>query len=310
MTCRVKRYSPQVFAVVCLLLGGAASMGDAPREVADQPGFRPDSPQAGTFVAALDDATLVVHPAIVRRAQRTAHSFASRSQSVELLEAAGIAAMPGNSRVDLGQLAGRSQWDLFQNSLPRIAEAVKGRHLEAQYHLVLEFLLPVSDGEIFGIQCYVLDQEGNNAFSFLLNSHHRLFAAAKLFARNRSEEARSAMLARATEVAIAALQEQIRQQQDAAQVAAKNAWNIFYSGDKATAIRRFNQAWLLDPRNQLALWGFAVTCVDRGQHEEAAHYYRMAIESGPSNPGLERDYRLTLRRLEETRLAGQEIEQR
>ena len=102
---------------------------------------------------------------------------------------------------------------------------------------------------------------------------------------------------RADEDYIATMTRDGRTREDAAQVAAKNAWNIFYAGDKRNAIRRFNQAWLLDPDNQLALWGFAVTCVDRGQLEQADDYYRMAIDSGPFNPALERDYRLLQQKL-------------
>ncbi len=542
------------------MLCGAAGFAHEPREAVDTPGFRPHSPQAAAFVAAFDSATVAVHPTIVRRSRRTAHSFDSRSRVIELLAADGIAAVPGSARIDFGRLVARSQWDLFQSGLQRVAEAVRGRQPAVQYHLVLEFLLPVSDGEIFGIECYVVDQQGNNAFSFLLNAHHKIFVDARVAAEDSSEAARTAMLARATGAAIVALRTQVagekgraawaaareaalaagdfeevvfddfesavpstvdahgvplgftvftdgrssidvsttrehppvpdagpdnhvlrldmnvegwaafahfflfrdtaeelwspydwrafdgisfwlygqnrgallfvdiidnrnpgattddaerfvftfeddfsgwrrvavpfddfvrkevgngapndglglwnvhgwaigatntdgpvtyfvddfslqhvgvashddaasqpaieyainelpmyglrektpaqrradeeymrdmtrggQSRQAAAQVAAKNAWNVFYSGDKATAIRRFNQAWLLDPGNQLALWGFAVTCVDRGLLLEAGHYYELAIESGPPNPGLERDYRLTLRQLE------------
>jgi hypothetical protein len=217
-------------AVVCLLLYSATGVVDSPRETSDHPGFRPDSPQAATFVAEYDTATIVVHPTIVRRAQRTAHSFASQSQIIELLGAAGMTARPGNTRVDLGRLPRQSQWDLFQSDLGRIADKVRGRHPDARYHLVLELLLPVSDGEIFGIECYIVDQEGNNAFSFLLNSHHRLFVDAHLFARNSSEEARSEMIARATRAAVAALQSQIAEQQGKAErVAAREA--MLASGD-------------------------------------------------------------------------------
>jgi Tfp pilus assembly protein PilF len=96
-----------------------------------------------------------------------------------------------------------------------------------------------------------------------------------------------------------------RSREEAAEVAAKNAWNVFYSGDKAAAIRRFNQAWRLDPDNQLALWGFAVTSVDRGDWDAALHYYRVAIETGPANPPLERDYKLALRQVE--KMGGLEV---
>ena len=57
-------------------------------------------------------------------------------------------------------------------------------------------------------------------------------------------------------------------------------------------------AWRLDPDNQLALWGFAVTSIDRGDWDAALRYYRMAIERGPDNPRLERDYKLGLRQVE------------
>jgi hypothetical protein len=232
---RLVRHVLDMLALACLLLYSAAGLGDTPREISDHPGFRPDSPQAASFVAEHDKVTIVVHPTIVRRAQRTAHSFASQSQLVELLGAAGIAARSGNTRVNLGRLVRQSQWELFQSDLSRIAEKVSGRHPDAHYHLVLEFLLPVSDGEIFGIECYIVDQEGNNAFSFLLNSHHRLFVDARLVARNSSEEARSEMFARATQAAFAALQAQIAEQQGKAdRAAAREA--MLASGDYAEVV--------------------------------------------------------------------------
>ena len=94
-----------------------------------------------------------------------------------------------------------------------------------------------------------------------------------------------------------------RSREEAAEAAAQNAWHVFYGGDKAMAIRRFNQAWLLDPSNQLALWGFAVTSIDRGDWDAALRYYRMAIESGPYNPRLERDYKQGLRQVEKIGLS-------
>ena len=89
-----------------------------------------------------------------------------------------------------------------------------------------------------------------------------------------------------------------RSREAAAVGAARVGWNMFYRGDRSTAIKRFNQAWLLDPKNQLALWGFAVISIDRAQIEEAIRYYRMAIESGPEDPSLRRDYENALKMLE------------
>ncbi|MBT8083466.1 MAG: hypothetical protein KJO56_13660 [Gammaproteobacteria bacterium] len=549
-----RRRAPRISVALGLALLVSLAAAHEPRELLDDPGFRPDSPHAAAFVESLETATIAVHPTLIRRAGRTAHSFESQAQIIDRLNADGITAVRGTRRIDLGPLYGMPQWDVFQADMQAVAEAVMGLQPAAQYHLVLEFLFPVSDQEIFGIECYVLDQQGNNVMSFLLNAHHRAFVAARLSASDTSEAARDAMNTRATTLAMDALQANIRAErtkasrkvalaagdfeenlfedfetpipatedsdgipvgfitftdglstvdfsvaddypprpdardgnrvlqldmevqnwaafahffyyqgpdaahwtsydwrgydgiafwlygrntgsgffvdlidnrnpgattddaerfvylfeddfsgwrriaipfgefvrkdvgngapndglglvavhgwaigvgttdgpvtyfvddfslqyvktkqeagpeaaaeypinelpmyglrdkttkqkradkkyirdmtrggrsrEEAAEVAAKNAWHVFYSGDKAAAIRRFNQAWLLDPDNQLALWGFAVTSIDRGDWDAALRYYRMAIESGPENPRLERDYRLALRQVE------------
>ena len=57
---------------------------------------------------------------------------------------------------------------------------------------------------------------------------------------------------------------------EAARAASSLGWKVYYAGDSRTAIRRFNQAWLLDPLDQYALWGFAVISADRGQLQKAA----------------------------------------
>ena len=554
-----RRRALRIPATLSLALFTSLAATHEPRELLGDPGFRPDTPHAVAFVESLGTATIAVHPTLIRRAGRTAHSFESQAQIIDRLTADGITAVSGGRRIDLGPLDGSSQWAVFEADLARIAVAVKGRQPTARYHLVLEFLLPVNDQRIFGIECYVVDQEGNNAMSFLLNAHHRAFVEARLSAADKSEAARDAMHARATSLAMDALQAHIqeernkarrraalaagdfeeilfedfetpiaatedsdgipvgfitftdglstvdfslggdypprpgapdgnrvlqldmdvrdwaafahffyyqgpdaahwapydwraydgvafwlygrstgtgffvdlldnrnpgatkddaerfvytfeddfsgwrriaipfdafvrkdvgngavndglglfavhgwafgtgatdgpvtyfvddlslqyvkteqetgaapeaaaeypinelpmyglrektarqkradkkyirfmtkggRSREEAAETAARNAWNVFYSGDKAMAIRRFNQAWLLDPDNQLALWGFAVTSIDRGDWDEALRYYRMAIEIGPHNPRLERDYRLGLRQVEKIR---------
>ena len=81
-----------------------------------------------------------------------------------------------------------------------------------------------------------------------------------------------------------------RSRSEGAESAAKLGWNTYYAGDCAQAMRRFNQAWLLDHDNQLALWGFAVIALERDQVEEAVQYFEMALQSGPENPVLLGDY--------------------
>jgi len=40
---------------------------------------------------------------------------------------------------------------------------------------------------VFGIHIFILNNEGENVFSFLLNSHHELFVEAKLYTYNPNE---------------------------------------------------------------------------------------------------------------------------
>ncbi len=504
------------FLCVCAL-GTVLSLPALAHESDDKlgdPGFRPYSDHASAFLNAVDTATIAVYPTLIRRADGTSHSVESQKQIVALIRQKEMAApVAGSSRVDLGRLEPTSQWGLFLNDMQRIAETLKGPASDADYHLFMELLWPFNDQPIFGIHCYVFDRQGQNAFSFLLNSHHQLFADASLIARSTSQAARDRLVKEATDVGVTAFEAQVEQarktvpraadtgstrvkagvfddfesglpsgkdefgipigfvtftdgssavsistttthpplsnkaagknalkldfdvtgwagflhifenhildnrkpsstvddaerygydftddfsgwkqviirfddlrrkevgngapvdglglsdvhgwafgttntggpityyldnfelrnapacsadypinelpmyghiqktadqkradtryikymteggrsREAAADSAARVGWNMFYRGDCSTAIKRFNQAWLLDPKNQLALWGFAVISMDRAQVEEAIRYYRMALESGPEDPSLRRDYENALKRLE------------
>lgn len=60
-------------------------------------------------------------------------------------------------------------------------------------------------------------------------------------------------------------------------------WRYFFQGEVATAMKRFNQAWLQDPENGDAYHGFAVVTAERGEPpEEAEKYFRLAV----SKPGV------------------------
>lgn len=173
------------------------------------PGFRPDSDLAAVFVDSLDSVTIAVYPTIVHREDRTAHSFASQDQIIGFINQNKVSnAVSKPLRVDLGGLKRRSQWDLFESDLQRIGEALQGRHSDVDYHFFMAFVLPVNNKEIFGIHCYVLDRQGRNAFSFLLNSHHQLFVEAGLHADNSSETARSRLMEEATRVGMTAFMAQ------------------------------------------------------------------------------------------------------
>lgn len=532
----------QLLAMLALAAVSVWSWAQHSHQITSDPGFRPDNEFAAAFVENLDTATIAVYPSLVRRAGRTAVSFASREQIVKALHDNGIAtAIAKNRRIDLGQLRGRSQWEVFEFGEQHIAAALQDGPLDTDYRLVMEFLLPVSDQEIFAVHCYIFDQQGRSAFSFLLNAHHQSFVDARLSAEDSSEAARQALIQRATALGMAALQAQIerakicgthtaappvvphsglidgfegslpagadrfgnalgfitfsdgrstveistteaypplppkveknavlrmdmnvtgwagavhvfendavdqwvthdwsghqelsfwfygnnsgtsmfidvldnrkpcstvddaeryyyeftddfsgwervtvrfaqmlrkdigngaphdglnlsavhgwaigalqtsgpltfyiddvdvrkvstrgtdypinerpmygglektaaqkradkqyiktatrggRSREEAAEVAAQAGWKVFYEGDTVTAIKRFNQAWLLDSTNQHALWGFAVICGDRNEFEQAVRFFRMAIANGPQNPNLKRDYEFALK---------------
>ena len=364
-----------IAAAICLVTLPLSVLAHETETTTADPGFRPPSEYAPAFLDSLDTVTIAVYPTIVRRADRTAHSFASQGQIIDLLNKEDfMTAIAGRHRFDFGRLQGRSQWDLFLNDMQRIADVQRSQAFTAEYLLIMEFLFPVNNQAIFGIQCYVLDKTGENVFSFLLNSHHQLFVDANLIAQGTSEAARAKLMAKATQAGVTALKQQIEQARKVeagpvthdspidesdlvgamqgrnlekqlpctgprdfdypinelpmfgkqkktadqkradeeyikymtrhyrsraagADATAKLGWNTYYSGDCSTAIKRFNQAWLLDPDNQLALWGFASICVSRGQYDEAVRYLELAIEKGPEEPKLREDYDYTMKRL-------------
>jgi len=540
---RFCRFVYVVAAASLTVLSLPASADEIDDKVIDR-GFRPHSRYASTFLNSVDTATIAVHLTVVRKADKTSHSSASQKQIIALIRENKIAAAAaGSGRVDLGRLEATSQWDLFLNDMQRIAETLKGQVSAADYHLFMELVWPVDGQPIFGIHCYVFDRQGRNAFSFLLNSHHQLFADAKLITRGTSEAARDRLVKRATAVGMTAFEAQVdqarksppraadagskrgeagvfddfesglrsgkdefgipigfvtftdgssaisistttthpplsdkaagknvlkldfdvtgwagflhifendtvdqwtsydwtdfnqfsfwlygrnsgnslfvhildnrkpsstvddaerygydfitddfsgwkqviirfadlrrkevgngapvdglglsevhgwafgttntggpityyldnfelrnapassadytinelpmyghlqktadqkrsdkryikemtesgRSREAAADSVARVGWNMYYQGYWSAAIKRFNQAWLLDPKNQLALWGFAAISIDRGHIEEAIRYFRMAIENGPEDPSLQRDYENALK---------------
>ena len=205
---RANRIVPPCLTLLLALTCSAASSHE-PTETTPEPGFRPHSEVAPAFLAAVGDTSIDVLPSMVRRLDRTAHSLTSQRQIVEFLSDNDIAqASSRPNRTDLGRLEPGSQWELFQRGLSVVSEAVVTRQATADYVLVMEFLVP-GDQEVFGIEIYILDKEGRNAFSFLLNSHHQLFAAAELVARDSSEAARGRMIEDATRAGLVALQAQI-----------------------------------------------------------------------------------------------------
>ena len=188
-----------------------SALAHEPTQTIADPGFRPESEHAALFVEAAGESNITVLPTIVRRIERTAHSFASQQQIVDYLNESGLAVASTNPRrMDLGPLRRISQWEIFQAGERAISELAKQYDTGHDYLLVMEILVP-GNHAVFGIEVYIMDQHGNSAFSFLLNSHHEMFANARLEARNLSEEARDDMISEATRLGMEALERQLEQ---------------------------------------------------------------------------------------------------
>lgn len=67
---------------------------------------------------------------------------------------------------------------------------------------------------------------------------------------------------------------------------AKRGWNYFYANDYNTAIKRYNQAWLLDSTNASAYWGFGIIEGTRGHSTEALRYFQLSLRHNPANRRL------------------------
>jgi len=85
--------------------------------------------------------------------------------------------------------------------------------------------------------------------------------------------------------------------QTGAKAAAERGFQFFHQGDYRTAIRRFNQAWLLDPDNPEAHHGFALVVLERDKDPAGGEaFFRKALSYPGVNPGAHADYGLLLLR--------------
>lgn len=71
----------------------------------------------------------------------------------------------------------------------------------------------------------------------------------------------------------------------------KLAWSYWAKGDLATAMSRFNQAWLLNPENGNAYHGFALISSARGGSPDAVErLFQMAVSKPEVDPVVFVDY--------------------
>lgn len=198
--------------VSAVVLTGVAA--EDTHQVVNAPGFRPASKLADKFIEQLDSSRIAALPTVIRTRTATTFSEASQKAVVAFLKERRLGVPEARKvKLDMGELKGNAQFEMFQTDQAKLGEMVKNQS-DADYFVGLECLIPKSpagDISIFGLHIYVLDAKGENAFSFLLNSHHQIFADAGLKSADSSERGFEALVLKGTQVALDALAEQIKQ---------------------------------------------------------------------------------------------------
>lgn len=80
----------------------------------------------------------------------------------------------------------------------------------------------------------------------------------------------------------------------AAERAVQLGWQYFYKGDRATAMKRFNQAWLLVPENPDAFWGFGAVAGSQGKFDESIKFFERSFTLAPRNSRMLVDFAFSL----------------
>ncbi len=82
----------------------------------------------------------------------------------------------------------------------------------------------------------------------------------------------------------------VEQNKNFSKSAADLGWKYYYKNDLDTAVKRFNQAWMLDRDSIDALWGFGLIMGRRASEEmpehnlkESIRFLAMAAEKAPQN---------------------------
>ncbi len=79
---------------------------------------------------------------------------------------------------------------------------------------------------------------------------------------------------------------QFKDRKTAANYFVKKGWEYFYKNDGETAMKRFNQAWLLDSLNAEAFWGFGNLIGMKLSFEESIKLFEHSIALDTNNPAV------------------------
>jgi len=154
-------------------------------------GFRPESDLAQTFINSYKESKFIIYPTITRAVDTTTWSkLLSKEFAKNLKRVKNLNIRLNENLINPGELMGKSQFEFFKNDMVRLGNEIKMKKEKIDYCIIPEILFePKRNGTlfVFGIHVFILNNEGENVFSFLLNSHHELFVEAKLYAYNPNE---------------------------------------------------------------------------------------------------------------------------
>jgi len=152
------------------------------------PGFRPESVLGQAFISSYKESKYIIYPTITRTIDTiTWSTLLSKEFAQNLKRDENLEISLNENLLNPGELMGKSQYDFFVYDMVRLGNEIKKKKEKIDYFMIPEILFePNRNGTlfVFGIHIFILNNEGENVFSFLLNSHHDLFVEAKLYVYN------------------------------------------------------------------------------------------------------------------------------
>lgn len=76
---------------------------------------------------------------------------------------------------------------------------------------------------------------------------------------------------------------EFKNRKEASQKYIEKAWGCFYNNDENTAMKRFNQAWLLDNDNPEIYWGFGNLMGMRKETKQSIPLFKKSLQLNPNN---------------------------
>jgi hypothetical protein len=172
------------------------------------PGFIYDSVLGQGFVSSYKESKFIIYPTITRAIDTTTWStLLSKEFAQNLKRDENLNISLNENFLDPDELMGKNQYEFFIYDMVRLGNEIKMKKENIDYCIIPEIVFePERNGTlfVFGIHIFILNNEGENAFSFLLNSHHEFFVEAKLYAYNPDENDLEALKKRCLEVGVKA----------------------------------------------------------------------------------------------------------